>query len=116
MMTTPVATLYYCRRPCRAAGRIVLPQTRQTDHGNLCFLNPDHLFFVIARFELDAGDRSKDLNSNGRHSHANHVNPLKEQAERQFSRGEAELARRVVNPGRVFRTDLAPHVLDRSWP
>src|SRR5580692_7653462 len=68
MMTTPVATLYYCRRPCRAAGRIVLPQTRQTDHGNLCFLNPDHLFFVIARYELDAGDRSKDLNSNGRHS------------------------------------------------
>ena len=81
------------------AGRLVLPQASQTDHGNLYFLNPDRLSFDVARFELDSGDRSEDLNPNGWQSHANHVIPLQKKAGGQPYRRESELPK----PWRRFR-------------
>jgi hypothetical protein len=92
------------------AGRLVLPQTSQTDHGNHDFLNPDQLFFAVTRFELDSGDRGEDLNPDGWHSHANHVIPVKKQAGGQPRRGEPELAKGALNSGGVFRINVDPHV------
>jgi hypothetical protein len=92
------------------ASRLVLPQTSQTDHWNHDFLNPDRLFFAVTRFELDSGDRGKDLNPDGWHPHANHVIPVKKQAGGQPCRGEPELAKSALNSGGIFRINVDPRV------
>jgi hypothetical protein len=81
------------------AGRLVFPQTRQTDHRNHHILNLNHLFFGVTRFELNARNGGENLNPNRWHSHANHVIPRKKQAGGQLVSGKAELAKRLLNLG-----------------
>src|ERR1039457_991554 len=49
------------------AGRLVFPQAGQTDHRNHHFLNLNHLFFGVTRFELDSGNGGENLNPNRWH-------------------------------------------------
>ena len=92
------------------AGRLVLAQTSQTDHGNDNFLHLDHLFFCVTRCELDAGNRSEDFNPNWNRPHANDVVRRKKQVGRQPWRGEPELAKRTLDSGGIFRMDIDPDV------
>ena len=92
------------------AGLLVLPQASQADHRNHDILNLNHLFFGVARFELNSRNRGEDLNPNRWHSHANHVIPGKKQIGGQPGCGKPKLAKCPINSDGIFRTDIDPNI------